>query len=507
MRDANFLKSGFYSFVGNLFGKFISIPVGIYVIGRVGPDGYGKFGIITILIQYLGLLNLGILSNMSREIPMAYGRQDLDEVKKIYSTIYTNYSLTTLLSLIVTWLIYFSGLFYPNQISVIYFITISLILLSSNTESFLYSMIKAEGDFLAFGQYELATKVSVPFLNLFFVYFFAELGLLYSIIGTSLIAFIILIGKVRTVDLFFCFDYVRTKKLLSTSILMYINKIIDLLFISITSLLAARYLNLSDVGVLTFALSVVAVSKLPFANIYIINFEREIGLHGGRKGLNFINFRPFYGSKFLTAYLFLLIALGGLVIFYSVVIKNYLNEYQDSLPVLYLLFFGLAFYNGRYLMTSFINVTKQMYKRSFILIIGAVFNLLFGYLSIRLGYELKGLVLVLLISMVVISMYTFIFVFRQVFDSKSFALSYSLRLFFTTLISSIVLYQICDKFEYNYSGSRLSVIMYSFLEVGFKFFIFSLITVVSSLLFYRDLDVWGYLKSSFTKTINIRKYF
>ena len=93
------IKAGGLSLLANIIGKSISMPVGIVVASILGPGDYGTLAIINLVLQYLGYLNLGFLTNLSREIPIAYGKNDKKEVEIIYSTVLTNFTITNLIGI------------------------------------------------------------------------------------------------------------------------------------------------------------------------------------------------------------------------------------------------------------------------------------------------------------------------------------------------------------------------------------------------------------------------
>ena len=76
------LEAVSFSLVANMFGKFVSIPAGIYIASQLGPSGFGLVAIVNLLLQYIGYLNLGMLGNLTREVPIAYGKKDIKEVER-----------------------------------------------------------------------------------------------------------------------------------------------------------------------------------------------------------------------------------------------------------------------------------------------------------------------------------------------------------------------------------------------------------------------------------------
>jgi len=435
------IKSGALALSGNLIGKFISLPVGIYVASVLNPAGYGLLAIVTVIIQYIGYLNLGVLSNISREVPIAYGKNNFDEVKVIYNTVFTNYLITTLFGIIVLWILHLARLNFASELSTVHIFIISFTIITANAESFLYSYLKGEGKFLIYGQYELVSKLFIPLSSLVFVYFFGFTGMLLSLIFMHIFGSVFILLKVKWPTLHIRLNLAKTKELFSTGIFMYFNKIVDGFLISIVILLASMFYASPELGILSFSLGFAEISKIPFATILTVTVDRKIAYVAGNYGIDkYENYSIFLGTPYVIYLLFLTSAFGIFVIFYSVVVKVFLQEYILAIPLLITLFFGLNFYNARFFLNSYINVTRQMKRRSVILIVGILINIIFGYLSIKLGFGISGLAAVVAFSMVVISIQTVLIVFRQVYGNSKEGYYFLLKILIISGLSTALLY-------------------------------------------------------------------
>ena len=507
------IKSGALAFTGNLIGKFVSLPVGIYTASALNPAGYGLLAIVLLIIQYMSILNLGVLSNITREVPIAYGKNNLDEVKTIYNTVFTNYLITTLIGIIVLWILHLGGLIYDSQLSTIHFLLISFIVLTANAESFFHTYIKGEGKFIIFGQYELVSKISIPLATLALVYFFGFTGMLISLIFNHILGLGFILSKIELPKLQFGLNLSKTKELFSTGIWMYFNKVIDGFFISIVFIMASKFMTISDVGILSFALGFAAISKIPFATILTVTIDRKIAHEGGKFGINkYENYAKFFGSTYVIYLLLINLVLGLFVIFYSISVNIFLQKYLLSIPIMIILFFALNFFNARYFLNSYINVTRQMSKRSVILIVGMLVNVIFGYLSIKLGLGIIGLASVVAFSMIVISVQTIFIVFRQVYGNSKKAYYFLFKILIISGLSTALLYSFQDFtfiiYEFNYHDSFqmfLAAIDFIVKSILFIFLVFCLfIGLFRKDKFYTEIRTLLYY--AFTKLVSsIRK--
>ena len=256
-----------------------------------------------------------------------------------------------------------------------YILLMAFIKVAACMNSYNYSYIKGEGKFFVYAKYETFTKITTPIANLIFVYFLGLSGMLISmafsqLMGASFAYLILDKPKLR-----FSINLKKTKELLETGFLMYLNNIIDSIF-SIGIFLAGSMLTPEDVGILSFTLVIAITEKVPFASIYRMTIIRKMALDGGEFGINnYSIFRKYFGSHLVIYAILMSTFMGIYVIFYCISIKLYLYQFQSSIPIFIILFFSSCFYNIRKFMYGYFNVTKQMKKRSYILIIGTIVSL------------------------------------------------------------------------------------------------------------------------------------
>ena len=81
------VKVGTIILVSAVLGKLISIPINIVVASVLGPSDFGVLAIINTIIQYMSYSSLGMLMNLNREVPISYGRNDLEDVRLTHNVI------------------------------------------------------------------------------------------------------------------------------------------------------------------------------------------------------------------------------------------------------------------------------------------------------------------------------------------------------------------------------------------------------------------------------------
>ena len=492
------IKAISLSFSGNLMGKIISLPVGIVIASILGPGDYGILAIITLILQYLTYLNLGLLGNIPREVPIAYGKEDLGEVKTIYSTVFTNYIITTIISLFILWFIYALGFDYDGEILIKYMVFITLIKLAANADSYLYTYVKGEGKFIIIGKYEWIKKTILPVINLVMVWYFQLTGLLISLLLLHLIGLVFFWVRLKRPLIKFKFNYSKTVELLRTGIPMFFNKIMDGVFVSIGLIMAGTFLQKVDVGLLSFAMVIASSKRIPFSTIFTMSISREMGIQWGKQGIhNYGHFAKYFGSKLIIYAILMSSILGTMVLFYTVAVKIFLHEFLSSIPIFIILYFALNFYNIRSFSLIYLNVTRQIYKRTLILVLGLLSNIILCYLAVKLGYGVIGIAFAVAVSFIIVSINAIYVTFNQIFVTrwKKYVFLLKLLIISTTLTGLVYFYSDFTFFTFGLDYHNIGDMLLVLIDLLIKVSTFLLLTfVLYSGLFHKD-DVYSELKN------------
>lgn len=503
------VKVGVLTLIANLLGKSISIPTSIIVASILGPKDYGLLAVVNIIIQYMSYLNLGVLMNLSREVPIAYGKNDLDEVKLIKNTVFTNYTITTVFSVLLLWILVYLGFDYKESLNYSLVLIITFMVLLANLDSFFHNYVKGEGKFIIFGQYELIIKIGLPLSNVILVYFLGIYGMLYSMMIGHIIGFLFIYTKLNTPKIKFKLNWQKSKILFRTGFMMYLNKIIDGIFISIGVLISSKFLTQSDVGVLSYAMVIASATKVPFADILSITVNRKMAVDSGKYGENdFSIYTKYFGKPLIVFLLLTTTIIGIIVLIYSYSINAFLPKFSESIPLFRVLFFAVVFYNSRYFLYGYLNATRQMNKRTLVTIIAIVVTLSSTWLFVYLNLGIFGVALGVSIGFMLISINTIIVTFSQVFQKRSIALLFLTKLLVISTVLTFLLFLSGEIviFDNNYFFNLVGKLSILTIDLVLKILIFMIISfLLFSILFkeYRIVKefkkIWIYSKSILNK--------
>lgn len=222
---------------------------------------------------------------------------------------------------------------------------------------------------------------------------------------------------------------------------MYLNKIIDGIFISIGVLISSKFLTQSDVGVLSYAMVIASATKVPFADILSITVNRKMAVDSGKYGENdFSIYTKYFGKPLIVFLLLTTTIIGIIVLIYSYSINAFLPKFSESIPLFRVLFFAVVFYNSRYFLYGYLNATRQMNKRTLVTIIAIVVTLSSTWLFVYLNLGIFGVALGVSIGFMLISINTIIVTFSQVFQKRSIALLFLTKLLVISTVLTFLLF-------------------------------------------------------------------
>jgi len=209
--------------------------------------------------------------------------------------------------------------------------------------------------------------------------------------------------------------------------------------------MAGQFLTKVDVGLLSFAMVIASSSKVPFADIFTMTVRRQMGLEGGKHGIhNYGIFARFFGTNLVIYTLLMSTVIGFFVIFYTVAVDIFLEKFHATIPIFMILYFAINFYSVRTFLYAYLNVTRQMNKRSLILLVGTVINLLLCYFGIQMGYGIIGITIAVSLAFMVVSLNAIWVTFSQVFDRAAIKLFFILKMFLISGLLTGLIYLYSD---------------------------------------------------------------
>ena len=357
---------------GILIGKAVNTPVSIFIAKLFGVLTYGKLTLYNTTVSYFSHSHMGTLTNLNREVLFDFNKGDNENAALKINNVFSLYiSVGLILSLLYTLcdllMIAQSGL---GKIVLILPFTV----LTKACYTLFYSTLKAYGQFDVYSNMDLINKTLLPIFTLLGVLVLNIYGFILAVIIVDWISIVVNYRKS-----FHRFKYTINKEviksLLMTGSHMYINKIIDILFVTITVLYLSKEGRLVDLGIFGFAFAMFNINKLPFVLPYVITTSRDftVGYESRSLAENQVKLQNYTSNLVMIN---ILIA-SGIFIVYDVIIEFFLRDYYESLEIMLIMFPGLVIYNLRYVSFMFFDVIGKFGRRTILSLVSCTLYILY----------------------------------------------------------------------------------------------------------------------------------
>ena len=464
-----------------LLGKLMNTPISIFIVKLLGTLAYGKLTLYNIAVSYFSHSHMGTLTNLNREVLFDFSRGDDEIAAMKINNVFSLYLIIALiLSLLYTicdlLMVFESGL---GRIVIL----LPLTVLTKASYTLFYSTLKSYGQFDIYSNMDLVNKILFPLCTLLGVYLFDLYGYLLAIILVDWIC--ILINFRRSYHkLKLTLNARVISALFSTGAHMYLNKIIDVIFITSSVLYLSKEGRLLEIGIFGFAFAIFNINKLPLVSPYVITTSRDFTVGYETRSLKENR------TKLLnyTAKMFMLnLAVASfMIIVYTVLVEYFLKEYYESVKIMLILFPGIIIYNLRYVSFLFFDVVGKFGIRSILSLSSCIGYSV--YLYVNIGYlTLTDISRALSLLFVVNGILAHIFMLLQIGTRKSQIVKLMGKVIvFTTLFAFILYWFMVVPFNFG-SAWELGLIMCSIFA--------SLLAIKWSLRDYAEVNLLEMFKS------------
>lgn len=343
-----------------VLGKLLNTPVSLIIANILGPSLFGLNLLFNTIASYFTHAHLGTTTNLSREILFDLSEQKYEKVNYRVNCVINFYLLnSSVLSIIFSTICYLG--FISSGLSSTLILLFPFFVVSQALNSLFSSLLKVYGQFNLFGKSELVLNIFHPLNSLLLTYLFSVNGLIASLIITNLFL-VFYFAKSVSHEYKFILDFREIIFLSKTGMPMYLNKIIDVVFISIAVYFLTIYSEQRLLGIYGFAFTLFNIKKLPFVYPFVITKQRELTIDYNH--LKVEDKREFILENTIKLFLMNIFTLTILLLVYLIVLNWLLIDYQESLELMIYLLPGLIIYNLRYLSFTFFDIEGDFHFRT-----------------------------------------------------------------------------------------------------------------------------------------------
>ena len=473
--------------LGGMVAKLFSIPHSIIFAKFLMPSGYGLLQIFKTIVSYFGYIQLGILQAMTRNIPKAYAEGDVSKVKKIKDLSFTWSLATTVVGLIVLWIVYYNIPELYNVLSFDNIILLTILIILSKINSFIKPLLKSEGEFIIIGKTTLYSSTFSPIVGMILVYFYNLNGAIIAIILDNLFLFFTSIYLYNKYIPKFYFQLELFIKQISKGILIFLYRFTETSFSGFVYVLIGVYYNSTKLGVFAFGLtSLLSVYK--YSASIRMYYYRKIMLTEGSENKD----NSFYKKVFKTPHTFNLffntVLLGFFALVYFTIITSFLSKYTESIPVMYLSIFGLTIYNARTFCAQFLDATNNLILLTKYIFLGVLVGLSMTYYFLLNDYSIYFIAISTGVGFTIMSTFIISTAFYQVNKSKIKTIFMLLSIYFIAALNTYVVYLFSKNnlIGFNDEVSVLNIIKI-IIDLSFKVLVFVLLNyIVFGILFQKN---------------------
>ena len=457
-----------------VIGRLLSIPSSIIVAKILNPVGFGVFAIIGLIIKYAGYFDFGALKCIARNATIAMGEGNVSKANQIKDTIFTSMCITTIIPIIILWILYALNISFDNVLSLPILIMISLILISNKLIAFFKSSAIADGEFYKFAFIDLIDKVLTPISSITLVLMYGLHGILLGMLFVNIIKLIYLhfFYKKKRTNFFFNLNKIINQ--LKTGVFLYSIGLFESFLLGIGVILTKKFLMQDEVGIYAFASGIIMSKSIPFSGPINMLLSRKIFFDKGKDKK--VKIEPSLLGKYFTIYLFFHSAvIGSIYLLFNYIVFYFLNDYSQSLPIMLMIFTGYIIYISQNFFKFLLDASDKLGWILKNYILGLSFTLLLSIILFGYKNDIKSIAISCTIGLIIValSMHQNIFYLFKMGRVKGFI--FSLKVVLLSLLLTYSLFKISN---YNLIQIENSMVLWKLILSNIIECFFKIITYI-----------------------------
>lgn len=477
------------SSLGLVLGMALRVPLNIVSAWLLGPVNLGAFKIIDLIGRYADYNHLGMLQAITRQVPLAMGRGDAKEAEAVKDICFSSNLLTTLLTMIVLWVLFLSGVNFKGSFDLTIMVMVSFILFFQRADSLLHNYIKGIGNFDLIAKRNLYLNNLMPLVSLGFLAIWKLKGLVFGTLILSLLGFIYYFHGLQRIRFNFKLPLKKTWELMKIGFILFTNKTADGLFWTADLTIIALMLSKLDVGLYGFALGSVSAVTGFISMLNMIVYRKILLERSTAKNANKFSYFKKYPENYIPLLLTISgMLLGSIYLGYTFIVDVFLDKYSESIPLIILLSFGYLCFVTRYFTFSFLNATDQLRYQVFYTLFATALNYGLDYLFIKAGYGIIGVALGCSISFVVVSGMMLLHVYQNIYNKFSFGVIHLSKIIGCSLLLCSLMWIFSQVMIISPDSGNLFIkILYHGADAGIKLIIYLMLCLgLFSIVFRRE---------------------
>lgn len=380
------LKNVFYYSSSAYASQIIGLISTIWVARILGPDEFGIWNAVMLVLGYAAYTELGVLSVMGRDLPLNLGQGDMKKAAAVESSARYTTIFGALLAAVILFIFSFFGN-HSTKMS-IGLQAVSMVIILQQIYTYHRIHLRSYNRIKELSQQQVLFSIVTAFTALLFVVFGGLEGRLFAAILAHVLILIYAIKRDPWKPVL-KFDLAVTWSLMRVGIPIIVCGLIITMLTSIDRLMIITFLGEKQLGYVGLGVMVVSVvSIVPAMAIQVL--VPQINFLYGNSGMNVETLRSYVLNPPAVLSLLLPLIIGPIFLLLPYCVHSFLPEFIPGIKAARIVTLG-AFFYGILGMTDTFLVTLGKLKQYAIFGFSIlIFNIVLDYIFIKMGFGIEG---------------------------------------------------------------------------------------------------------------------
>lgn len=370
---------------------YISQAIGmissIWVASKLGPENFGIYNAILLVLSYAAYSELGVLSAMGRDLPIYLGQNDTRNAMAIEGAARFSTTLGAISASIFIFFISFSPSF---SIKMSFGLKImSIVVILQQLYTYHRTVLRCKNKFLELSQQQIIYSAITTLFAIIFVMFSDFKGRLYAaLIAQALILFYAIYRNPWEIMPKLNLNY--SWKLMKIGLPILASGFIISLMTSIDRLMIITFINATQLGYFGLSIMLISIISLIPAMASQVLFPR-INFHYGKTGNNILELKSFVTKPPLILSAILPFVIGPIFLVLPFVVTTFLPAFTQGVTSARIVSLGIYFYGILGLTDYFLVTTGKLKIYAIFGIVALILNICIDYILIKMGFGIIGI--------------------------------------------------------------------------------------------------------------------
>ncbi len=381
------LKDIFSYSSSSYISQGVGLLSGLIIASKLGPEDYGIYNAVTLVLGYAAYSELGVLSTMSRDLPFHIGQSNLQKSKDIDSA--ARY-MTFIGAVCASIIIFYFSLFLSISPKMAFGLRImSLVVIFQQIYTYHRTILRCNNNFKELSQQQIILSIISAIITILFVEFSGFNG---RMLAALILQFLILLYAIyrNPWKESSKFDFATIFGSIKTGLPILASGFIITLVTSIDRLMIVTFLGATSLGYFGLSIMLISVISLIPAMTSQVLYPR-ISYHFGQSGKNIDELSSYVIKPPIILSAILPFLIGPIILSLPFVINLFLPAFIPGISAARIVVSGIYFYGILGLTDYFLVTTGKLKLYALFGIIALIINIIFDFIFIKMGLGIEGI--------------------------------------------------------------------------------------------------------------------